>query len=108
MENVSEIIRCKVSDPRIGFISITDVETTPDISLTRIFVSVLGSDQQKIDTMAGLKSATHFIRGELGNRLSLRVVPEIVFKLDTSLARGDKVLGIMKGLGKDDRKTKAQ
>lgn len=94
--NVSEIIRCKVSDPRIGFISITDVETTPDISQSRIFVSVLGDETQKKDTMAGLKSATHYIRGELGNRLSLRVIPEIVFKLDDSLERGARVLGIMK------------
>ncbi|MGH2359716.1 MAG: 30S ribosome-binding factor RbfA, partial [bacterium] len=80
-EQVSEIIQQHVRDPRIGFVSITDVEVSADMRHAKIFVSVLGDEDAKSGTMAGLDSALKFIRGELGRRLEMRYTPEIMFKL---------------------------
>ncbi|MEA3493422.1 MAG: 30S ribosome-binding factor RbfA [Candidatus Margulisiibacteriota bacterium] len=95
-KEISEIIREDVSDPRIGFVSITNVDISPDFENAMIFVSILGDESQKKDSMAGLISATRFIRGKLGNVLELREVPNIRFVRDDSLEKGDKVLGILK------------
>lgn len=95
-KEISEIIREDVSDPRIGFVSITKVDISPDFENARVFVSILGDESHKKDGMAGLTSATRFIRGKLGNVLELRGVPEISFVRDDSLEKGDKVLGILK------------
>ncbi|MFA5114204.1 MAG: 30S ribosome-binding factor RbfA [Candidatus Margulisiibacteriota bacterium] len=99
---VSEIIREEVDDPRIGFISITGVNISPDLENAQIHVSIMGDEKQKQDAMAGLQSATHYIRGELGPRLALRLVPKIAFVRDDSLERGSRVLQIMNKLGKNE------
>ncbi|MCU0641596.1 MAG: 30S ribosome-binding factor RbfA [Candidatus Margulisbacteria bacterium] len=98
---VSEIIRAQVDDPRIGFISITGVDVSPDLENARINVSILGTEEQKRDAMDGLHSATRYIRGELGHRVELRLVPKITFVRDDSLERGSRVLGIMNRLGNE-------
>jgi ribosome-binding factor A len=95
---VSEILREEVDDPRIGFISITGVDISPDLENARIHVSILGDEKQKKAAMGGLDSATGFIRGELGHRLALRLVPKIAFVRDDSLERGSRVLQIMNRL----------
>lgn len=81
---VSLIIQEKLHDPRLGFTTITHVELTPDLRFARIFFSVYGDEKQWKDTQAGLEHASGFIRRTLGERLSLRFVPEIVFKNDHS------------------------
>ena len=98
---VSEIIHEDVSDPRIGFISLTQVDLSPDLENAKIFVSILGDEQKKNETMHGLASATRFIRGKLGDVLEMRDVPKLSFELDTSLERGSKILNIMSKLEKD-------
>ena len=98
---VSMILREKVSDPRIGFVSLTTVELTPDLKNAKIFVSVLGDENARNETLEGLRSATHFIRGELGEALKLRFVPEINFVYDKSLERGSRVLTIMNRLERE-------
>jgi ribosome-binding factor A len=95
---VSDIIRKEVDDPRIGFVSITGVDISPDLENARIHVSILGDEKQKVGAMAGLDSATRYIRGELGPRLALRQVPQIAFVRDDSLERGSRVLSIMNKL----------
>lgn len=92
---ISSIIREKVSDPRIGFLSVTSVDISSDLKNAKIFISVLGDDLKIKETMQGLKSATSFIRGELGNNLDLRFVPDIMFVYDKSIERASKVLSIM-------------
>jgi ribosome-binding factor A len=94
-EDVSRIIREKVSDPRIGFVSVTSVEITPDLKEAKIFVSVLGNKEERDKSLEGLRSATSFIRGQLGKTLQLRFVPEINFVYDKSIERGSRVLAIM-------------
>ncbi|NQT28962.1 MAG: 30S ribosome-binding factor RbfA [Candidatus Saganbacteria bacterium] len=97
-EEVSKIIREDVSDPRIGFISITGVDLSPDLENAEIFVSILGSETEKKESMLGLHSATGFIRGKLGRVLEMRQVPDIKFTQDDSLAKGSRVLSIISKL----------
>jgi ribosome-binding factor A len=100
-QEVSDIICRKISDPRIGFTSVTQVEIGADLMNATIHVSVLGSEKEKCDTIAGLSHASRFIRGELGDRLLLRDVPQIHFKLDESLEKGSRVFAIMNQLEKE-------
>jgi ribosome-binding factor A len=92
----SEIIRRDLKDPRIGFVSVTDVEVTADLRHARIFVSVLGDDEAKQRSMAGLNRAKGHIRSELGHRLTLRFVPEIHFRLDESIERGSRIVSLIR------------
>ncbi|MFA4967271.1 MAG: 30S ribosome-binding factor RbfA [Candidatus Margulisiibacteriota bacterium] len=100
-EEVSRIIHERVSDPRIGFISITNVELTPDLKSAKIFASVLGDKNERQKTFEGLRSATPFIRGRLGDVLNLRFMPEISFVYDKSIERGSRVLAIMYKLNRE-------
>lgn len=95
-EQVSEIIQHRLKDPRIGFVSVTDVEVSLDLRHAKIFVSVLGNEQAKADTMAGLESAIGYVRGELGRRLQMRFTPEILFRLDESIERGTRVMSLIR------------
>ena len=88
----SEIIQRQLKDPRIGFVTITRVEMTPDLRQAKIYVSVYGDGQEKEKSIKGLKSARGFIQGEIGRRARLRHTPEIFFRLDESLEKGAQVL----------------
>ncbi|MFH1577385.1 MAG: 30S ribosome-binding factor RbfA [Candidatus Margulisiibacteriota bacterium] len=101
-EEISRIIREDVSDPRIGFVSITQVEVTPDLENANVRVSILANEEKKQESMQGLYSATSFIRGKLGRLLDLRAVPEIRFVRDDSLEKGSRVLGIISKLDKEE------
>lgn len=101
-EELSQILQREVRDPRIGFVSVTDVEVSPDLRHARIFVSVLGADEEKAATMEGLASASGYIRRALGQRLQMRFTPELSFRLDESIERGSRV---MKLLGEVSRPT---
>ena len=101
-EEISEILREDVSDPRVGFVSITRVDISPDLENAKVFVSILGNEEKKKESMKGLNSATGFIRGKLGHLLELRLVPEIKFVRDDSLERGSRVLGIISRLEKEE------
>ena len=81
---VGNILLEEVRDPRLGFTTITRVELTPDLRFARIFFSVYGDEKQWKDTQDALEHAAGFIRRVLGQRLNLRFVPEIVFKIDHS------------------------
>ncbi len=97
---VSEIIRT-LNDPRIGFVSVTDVEVSPDLRHARIFVSVLGDDAAKRRTMEGLEHATGHVRSLLGPRLGIRLVPEIAFRLDPSIERGARISALLRELAEE-------
>lgn len=92
----SEIIQRDLKDPRIGFVSITDVEVTPDLRHAKIFVSVLGDEDAKRRSMAGLERAKGHFRSELGHRLTLRFVPAIHFRLDESIERGSRIVSLIR------------
>jgi ribosome-binding factor A len=91
----SDLLRTRMKDPRIGFASITHVEVSGDLRHAKIFVSVMGSEEEQNDTMKALKHAAGFLRHELAGRLVLRFMPELVFKLDTSIVQGARILELI-------------
>ncbi|MGE5507389.1 MAG: 30S ribosome-binding factor RbfA [Chitinophagales bacterium] len=94
---ISDILR-RMKDPRIGFVSVTDVEATGDLRQLRVYVSVLGSDEEQARTMEALEHAKGFIRTELGSRIRLRYTPEVSFRYDPSLERGSRVTELLSRL----------
>jgi ribosome-binding factor A len=91
-EEVSEMLQRHVKDPRLGgFIAITDVVTSPDLKTARIFISHLGSETEKRETMKTISAASGFFRKELAKRLRIRHVPEISFQWDDSIERGARM-----------------
>lgn len=95
---VSDLLRTRVKDPRVGFASITRVEVSGDLRYAKIYVSVMGEKEEKKGTIEALSHATGFIRRELAARLTIRFMPEIVFKLDNSIEQGAHVLGLIREL----------
>lgn len=88
-----------VKDPRLqqGMISITGVDTTGDLRYSKIYISILGSYEEK-ELKKGLKSASGYLRREIGNRLNLRYTPELIFELDPSLIRGAHISKLLNDL----------
>lgn len=84
---ISDILLHEISDPRIGFATITGVSITKDLKIAKVYYSVLGSDEEKKKTGEGLESATGYIKKIIGQSLKLRFTPEIIFFLDDSPAR---------------------
>jgi len=96
---VAEILQQKLRDPRVSaMVSVTDVEVTHDLSFARVFVSIMGSPEERGATMQALGHAAGFVRHELGPRLGLREVPEVRFVHDDSLERGARVEDLLKRL----------
>ncbi|WP_225977627.1 30S ribosome-binding factor RbfA [Nostoc sp. CENA543] len=89
-----------IKDDRVGtgMVSVTDVDVSGDLQHAKIYVSIYGTEEAKAETMAGLKSATGFVRSELGARVRLRRTPEVVFIEDRSIERGTKVLSLLNQL----------
>ncbi len=100
-EEVMNILRTEVTDPRIGFVTVTKVEVTDDLRQAKIFISILGDEQAKENSLSGLKSAAGFIRHQLAPRLGLRLVPEILFKLDETLEHSSRVLTLLHQIDKE-------
>jgi ribosome-binding factor A len=93
---LSELIRTRLKDPRVGFASITHVEVSGDLRHAKVFVSVMGSEEEQAASIKGLKHASGYLRHELAERIVLRYMPELVFKLDTSIEEGSRVLELIR------------
>src|SRR6059058_419086 len=100
---LSELLRTRVKDPRVGFASITHVEVSGDLRHAKVFVSVMGTPEEQAQTMKGLKNATGFLRHELASRLVLRFMPELIFKLDTSIAEGARILDLIQQIEAEEK-----
>ncbi|MDR5683894.1 MAG: 30S ribosome-binding factor RbfA [Armatimonadota bacterium] len=98
-DEVGQILQRGLKDPRIGFVSVTDVELSRDLRHAKIFVSVFGTPEEREQTMQGLASATGFVRTELARRLRVHHAPEIEFRLDDSIERGTRVMQLLRELG---------
>ena len=94
---VSQMLLNGIKDDRVGtgMVSVTDVDVSGDLQHAKIYVSIYGTDEAKVETMAGLKSATGYVRSELGARVRLRRTPEVLFLEDRSIERGNKVLALL-------------
>jgi ribosome-binding factor A len=85
------IAQGRLRDPRIGFITITGVKVSPDLRVAKVYYSMLGSDQEREETQAGLDAAKGYVRREVTARVKLRVSPEVFFVFDSSVAQGDRI-----------------
>ena len=90
-EVIGSAISTELEDPRIGFVTVTSVETSPDLRSARVYVSVLAGGDERRQVMEALAHSAGFVRHELAPVLGLREVPEIRFALDTSIERGARV-----------------
>lgn len=97
-QELMDLLQREMKDPRLGFATITRVETARDLGHARVWVSVLGTDVERERTMSALRVATPWLRRRLGERLSLRHVPELTVREDDSIASGDRVLRIIQEL----------
>lgn len=92
---MSDIISNELKDPRIGFVTVTGIEVSGDLSHAKVFVSVMGDAESKEKTMGGLNSASGYIQRILGERVRLKFLPRVEFCLDESLDHGFHIMSIL-------------
>ncbi|MEQ9548485.1 MAG: 30S ribosome-binding factor RbfA [Coleofasciculus sp. G3-WIS-01] len=102
-QEVSQMLLHDIKDDRVGagMVSVTDVDVSGDLQHAKIYVSIYGTEEAKSETMAGLQSATGFVRRELGRRVRLRRTPEVVFIEDQGLERGARMLTLLNQLSQE-------
>mgnify|MGYP001595157443 CR=1 FL=1 len=105
-EEISSIIHEELNDPRLGFVTITRVELTPDIRHAKVFFSVLGQDQEYKKTKAALDSALGFIRRLIAQRIKLRLTPEIAFREDRSCEYSIRIQEVLNQIKEQDESKK--
>src|SRR5215203_2954294 len=94
-QEIGALLAKEIADPRIGFVTITDVETTPDLRHAKVWVSVIGGKADQRDTLRALQHSMGFIRHELGRTLRIKRIPELHVHLDDSAERGTRVLHLL-------------
>jgi ribosome-binding factor A len=97
-QEIGQALEREVTDPGIGFVTVTKVETVPDLSRARVWVSVIGSDEERKETLAALRRAMPFVRHGLGSKITLRRIPELDVRLDDTMERGTRILKIIDDL----------
>ncbi len=88
---LSDAISKDLQDPRVGFVTVTAVKTSPDLRHARVYVSVLGDDARRTDSLAGLRSARGFLQSRVASELTLKHTPTITFEYDESVDRGMRI-----------------
>jgi ribosome-binding factor A len=96
LAEISGLLTRDLKDPRIGFATLTRVELSDDLRYAKVFVSILGSEQEKARALQGLASATGYIRRHLGRALHLRYIPELTFLIDTSFEHGANIARLLR------------
>lgn len=95
-QEISQLLQRQVKDPRLeSFIAVTEVVTTPDLRYAKVFVSYVGSQEEKREMLKGLEAAANFLRNQLARRLRLRRIPELSFEWDDSIERGAHLLQLI-------------
>jgi ribosome-binding factor A len=98
-KELSQLIQSGLKDPRVGFVTVTGVDVTNDLSQAKVYLSVFGDAEQQADSLRAIEKAGGFLRSELGKAIRLRHTPELIFKIDESVAYGshiEKLLGEIK------------
>ncbi|MBI4388599.1 MAG: 30S ribosome-binding factor RbfA [Nitrospinae bacterium] len=90
-EEISKLIQSGLKDPRIGFATVTHVDVSENLKYAKVYISVIGSEKEKEDTIRGMESAKGYIRGCLGKNLYLRSIPELTFKRDDTAEYANKI-----------------
>ena len=94
-EVIGGAIATDLQDPRIGFVTVTAVETSPDLRTARVFVSVLGDERQREETLVGLRSSHGVLQSAVATQLRLKRTPTLEFEYDPSIERGDRVARLL-------------
>src|SRR3989304_9703491 len=94
-QEIGGLLAGEIGDPRVGFVTVTDVETAPDLRHAKVWVSVIGTPEERDAAIAALGRAMPFIRHELGVRLRIKRIPELHVRLDDTLERGTRVLRLL-------------
>jgi ribosome-binding factor A len=102
IEEVSDIVRREVKDPRIGFLTITGADVSPDLRHARVYMTILGTEEEQAAGLKGLQSAARFIRREFGRRCDLRVTPAIEFRFDTAIQHGVRIFDLLEQIKRED------
>jgi ribosome-binding factor A len=95
-QEISLLVRSEVRDPRVGMVTITAVETSPELDHAKVYINTLGDDEEKRDAVVGLQSASAFIRAQLGRRLHIRRVPELHFQVDRVLEEAGRIEALLR------------
>lgn len=103
MRRVNEVIRevvgtalaAGLKDPRIGFVTVTAIETSPDLHTARVFVSVLGDELERAETLAGLNSAHGFLQAKIGEELRMKRTPTLTFHYDNTIEKGMRISSLL-------------
>jgi ribosome-binding factor A len=95
-EEISTLLQRELKDPRLAFVTVTGVETSKDLRVAKVFVSVLGDERQWTASMAALASARGFVRNWLRQHLDLRVTPEVDFRADHSMEHAARIQSLLK------------
>ena len=103
---LSDIIRVELKDPRVGMITLTDVEMTPDNAHAKVYFTVLGQQSRIDEAASGLQHAAGYLRSQLAQRMKIRVVPQLHFEYDASVERGIRLSQLIDAAVADDKKRK--
>ncbi|MFD1888337.1 30S ribosome-binding factor RbfA [Paenibacillus wenxiniae] len=101
-KELSLLIQNELKDPRIGFVTVTGVDVTNDLSQAEVYLSVLGDEEQKTGSLKGIEKASGFLRSEIGKRIRLRHTPELLFKIDESIAYGNRIDQLINQIHRED------
>jgi ribosome-binding factor A len=102
-KELSQVIKNNIKDPRLSeFVTVTYVNVTGDLRYAKAYISVMGTEEEKNNSIKALKSAAGFIRHEIGSRIDLRYTPEFIFELDNSIENGINISKIIKDINSHD------
>lgn len=101
VQDLSEMIRRDLKDPRLGFVTLTGAEISRDLRHAKVFISVLGGDEERNQTLKALNSAAGLLRGEFARRAHLRVAPELEFRFDEGIERGQRIFDLLHSVEDD-------
>jgi ribosome-binding factor A len=102
-KEISSLLIKGLKDPRIGFVTVTSVEVTPDLRQARIYYTLMGSQADRTETQAGLDSCSSYIRQQLGRHLRLRYIPEVRFEYDASFDYGQHIEQLLRDVKTDEQ-----
>lgn len=97
-QEIGDLLAKELADPRIGFVTITDVETSPDLRHAKVWISVIGGRSDRVESVRALQASMGFVRHELGKRLRIKRIPALHIELDDSAERGTRVLHLLQEL----------
>ena len=107
-EEISALIQRELKDPRLGFVTVTRAEVSPDMKYAKIFFSVLGDEEAKAESLKVLKHAGHYLRRELAHNLNLRYTPALHFEFDVAMEHGDKIQRLLMQLDQEQKERELQ